>query len=273
MKSLKSSLKLLLPTAAFAFIGFASMDAQAGLEACGNINLSGSANCEFKTSGGCEAACTPVNFELACAGQGSVDCRSECNLDASVDCSGSCQGSCEAQCEVDPGAFDCSASCQTDCSGSCGASCSAKCEADGNSAECMGQCEASCEASCSTECDAECEVVPPSADCTAQCGGCCGGSCNASANFDCQVDCQADLKVACEAEMQGGCDVACSKPEGALFCDGQFVNSQDVNECVAALAAALNIEVTGSASCDNGSCEAEGSISCGATVEDRKSVV
>lgn len=271
MKRIKSSLKFLLPTAAFALIGFASMDAQAGIEACGNINLSAGAQCEFKTSGGCEAACTPVNFELACAGRGSLECRGQCGLDATVECTTDCQGSCEAQCDVNPGAFDCAAACETDCSAGCSGDCAAKCSADANSAECEASCQTSCEASCSTECDAECEVVPPSADCQAQCNGCCGGSCNAEVNFDCQVDCQADLQVACEADLQGGCEVQCSQPQGALFCDGQYVAFDNVTACLEALAAELNIEVSGSASCEGNSCMAEGSISCGATVDPENS--
>jgi hypothetical protein len=265
---LRNALAGLLPVAAFAFIGFSSMEAEAGIEACGNINLGAGASCEFKTSGGCTAACEPASFELACAGRGALECRGQCGLDATVECTSSCQGSCEAQCDVDPGAFDCTAACETDCSASCDADCSAKCSADANSAECEAQCSAGCEASCSTECEAECEVVPPSADCQAQCQGCCGGSCNAEVNFDCQIDCQADLQVSCEAELQGGCEVACEKPQGALFCDGQYVAFDDLNACLAALAAELNIEVSGSASCDNGRCEAEGSISCGASTVD-----
>ncbi len=271
MSKLSRSLKFLIPSAAFAALAFASFDAEAGIEACGNINLSAGASCEFKTSGGCEAACEPASFELACAGRGSLECRGQCGLDAEVSCTTNCQPNCEAQCEVNPGSFDCAAACETDCSASCDADCSAKCSADANSAECEAQCSAGCEASCSTECEAECEVVPPSADCVAQCNGCCGGSCTAEANFDCQIDCQADLQVSCEADMQGGCEVQCTQPQGALFCNGQYVAFDDVQACLAALAAELNIEVSGSAECSNGRCEAEGMISCGATMDPDRS--
>jgi MYXO-CTERM domain-containing protein len=70
------------------------------------------------------------------------------------------------------------------------------------------------------------------------------------------VKCEGDLKVDCEAQ--------CSKPEGALFCDGQYVdNGGNLAECTAAieawLAAQASFEASGSASgeCNGGTCEAE----------------
>ena len=68
----------------------------------------------------------------------------------------------------------------------------------------------------------------------------------------------------------------CSEPEGALFCDGQYVDAgNNLEECIAALEAAFDIEVQGSASgqCNNGRCEgeAEGSLSCAVDPETRHS--
>lgn len=86
----------------------------------------------------------------------------------------------------------------------------------------------------------------------------------AEANLDCQVDCQAEGYVECTAELEGGCEAACQSPEGALFCDGQYIDhGGNLENCVAALEAALSIEVDTSAtgmatsSCSNGSCEAD----------------
>jgi MYXO-CTERM domain-containing protein len=71
----------------------------------------------------------------------------------------------------------------------------------------------------------------------------------------------------CKADMQGGCEAECERPEGALFCDGQYIDhGGNLDECVAALQALLDIEVEGYAegSCSNGSCSgsAGGMISC-----------
>jgi hypothetical protein len=77
-------------------------------------------------------------------------------------------------------------------------------------------------------------VVPASADCSAQCNACCSGSCDVEANFDCSFD--------CTAEMQGGCEVDCRQPEGALFCDGQYIAVQDLPACMEYLLSNLDVE-------------------------------
>ena len=74
-----------------------------------------------------------------------------------------------------------------------------------------------------------------------------------------------DCHVSCTAELSGGCEVQCQSPDGALFCDGQYVDhGGNLEECIAALNAFLDIEVSGSASCSGNSCEAEASASCSA---------
>src|SRR4029079_8494531 len=103
--------------------------------------------------------------------------------------------------------------------------------------------------------------------CKAKCQASCGGSCDADANMDCQVDCQSKSFVKCETDLTGGCTTACSKPDGALFCDGQYVDVGDqLDKCVADLKALLQIEVTGyaygDAQCSGGSCTAEGEAGC-----------
>jgi hypothetical protein len=71
--------------------------------------------------------------------------------------------------------------------------------------------------------------------------------------------------------MRLKCEGHCQEPEGAVFCDGQYVDrGNNAEECVAALNAALDVEVEGSASssgeCAGGRCEgqaeAKGSASC-----------
>lgn len=240
--------------------------AQAGIGACGNINVEANARCEVKGGIECEAECTPISFNAQCAADLELGCSGMCTGSASAQCTTDCSGSCMAECEVDPGAFDCSASCKADCEGSCAASC------DGSSdgAECM----ASCQATCGAECDASCDIEAPEADCMAQCDACCGGSCTAEANIDCQVMCQADGFAECKAELEGGCTASCNTEEGALFCDGQFVDhGGNLKECVNALKALFDIEVSGyaEASCDGASCMAEAggeaSLSCNVAPE------
>jgi MYXO-CTERM domain-containing protein len=190
--------------------------AAAGPEACGNIRLETIGECHFEFDGGCEAQCEPLSFVAACDGQCNASIDTSCDLD--------CNAACVAECEVDPGAFECSASCEADCAANLGAECGGDTE-----------CEAYLEAECSASCEAECNVVPASASCEAQCNGCCTGSCSVEANFDCSLD--------CSAEMQGGCAVDCRQPEGALFCDGQYVAVQDLPGCIEYLIDNLDVEI------------------------------
>ncbi len=222
------------------------------LSACGNIELKADAKCEVKVGGGCEVACEPINFTAACYAK----CEGGCELSIEAGCEVDCSGQCGATCEVDPGKFDCTAQCELDCNASCDGFCSAQSD--------QAQCKGSCEATCNGECGASCDATAPSATCDAKCTACCSGTCQAEANFDCQLECQGG----CTAELEGGCTAKCQKPEGAVFCDGQFIDTSDLDSCLDALNAFLTVEVTasGSASCDGGSCKAEGEVgvSCAA---------
>ena len=246
-----------LATAALVTTASYSSPAKAGIDACGDIHVEANARCEVLVDGGCEAQCEPVRLEAACAAELYANCEGECSADASLDCQATCEGSCMASCVADPGQFDCQAECNADCQGECNASCSSN----------DSQCQAACEATCSAGCDAECNVTPPSASCDAQCEASCSASCEAQANVDCQAECQADGYAMCTADLQGGCEAQCRQPQGALFCDGQYVDAgNNLADCVAALEAALSIEVEGYAegACENGACEAEagGSVTC-----------
>lgn len=225
------------------------------LDACGDIFFEGSASVECTLEvdpGACKAKCTPLAFEAECAAEGYISCDGGCTATAEVNCTTSCQGSCEAECNG--GEFDCEAYCE----GNCSADCSGRCSSSSNQTEC----QASCKATCQGECKAGCNVQAP--ECQAQCQGCCSGECTAEANLDCQISCQSELYVECKAELQGGCEVQCEAPEGALFCNGQFVNASNVESCADAIIAAFDIEIEGyaSAECEGNRCSAEAGASC-----------
>jgi MYXO-CTERM domain-containing protein len=241
----------------------ASTNASAGIESCGNIEVSAKANCVLETSGGCTARCTPISVQAACSAELYVECSGQCSAKASVDCSASCKADCSAQCTVDPGSLECGASCQGRCDGKC----DAYCAADANG----GECRAKCKATCGGECDASCTGTPPEASCDAKCEASCSGSCEAEANFKCQVDCQSGGFAECTVETQGGCEAQCQQPDGALFCDGDYVDAGDrLKECMDYLEGVLKIDVEGYASasgeCRGNTCqgEAEAGVSCSA---------
>ncbi len=233
--------------------------AYAGIDACGDIHVEANARCEVVVEGGCTAMCEPVRFEAACAAKLEAQCAGQCTVMATAECTGQCEADCQGQCEVNPGEFDCSASCQ----GQCEANCDAQCSASAN----QGECKASCVATCSGSCSADCEGTKPEATCEAKCEASCSGSCEAEANIDCQVRCQGNLYADCKADLEGGCTAQCQEPDGALFCDGQYVDAgNNLEECVNALKVLLDIEVEGWAhgSCSGNVCsgEAGGSITC-----------
>jgi hypothetical protein len=248
----------------------AAVPAHAGIDACGNIDVTADAQCKVLVDADCEAQCTPPKLEAACAAKLEASCETMCDLPA-VNCSASCQGDCETECNVKPADFECEGNCTATCEGDC----SSKCKTSDNSTEC----EAQCNATCSGECHGSCTGTPAEADCTGKCTASCQGSCKVDTNFDCQTMCQGQGFVKCQADIkEGSCDVQCKKPEGAVFCDGQFVdNGGNAQKCIDALDAYLKAHVdasaSGSSSCDNGVCSAEGEAkaSCHCSTPARRS--
>jgi hypothetical protein len=232
--------------------------ARADLSACGAVDVKAQAECQIvPPSVECKAMCTPITVKAACSAKLAASCSGECDL-PSVECQASCQAGCNVDCMVDPGKFDCAVDCRGTCNGECEASCGAKSDKAG--------CMASCSGACSVSCDKRCDVELPSASCDAECKASCQGSCDVDTNLDCQIDCQAKGYARCEVDVTGGCMARCDAQQGALFCDGQFVDTGDkLQECVAALKAILNARVMGSAdgssSCEGDTCMAEGRAS------------
>ena len=240
------------------FICTSHATARADIDACGEIDVRPKARCEvIPPSAQCKTMCTPLNVRATCSAKLAVDCQAGCDELPSAQCNVDCEAGCRGRCQVDPGKFECAVDCRASCEGSCEASCAANSDKTG--------CMASCSGACSVGCDSQCDVELPSASCDVQCKASCEGSCEVKTNIDCQVDCQADGRLDCEAEVTGGCMTQCEAMEGALFCDGQFIDTDNLKECADALVALLDVEVdwsaSGSSSCTDGSCMAEGQAS------------
>lgn len=239
--------------------------AHASLADCGNIDIKADAQCKVEVEGGCTAKCTPISVQASCAADLYVGCQGMCNVSAEASCTGSCDlSACKAKCDVTPLAFDCAANCTLRAEGMCDASCSAAAD--------KTRCVASCKATASGECDASCTVVKPEATCSAKCEAACQGECKAKANASCQLTCQTMGSAKCEVTVKGKCEAECKKPEGAIFCDGRYVDANNNGQrCIDALKAQLAISVDvssrGSAACAGNSCNAEGeaSASCSAS--------
>ncbi len=233
-------------------------------DSCGDIDVEASGSCTVSVDAQCDLDCQPVNVRAACAARLEGTCSGSCPKVPSVECTGSCQADCEASCKVTPAQFDCAVSCKADGM----AHCNAQCASNADSAHC----QASCKATFDAECDGSCKVTPGSADCTGKCQGSCQGSCTAQTELQCQVDCQGHAYANCEAEVSGGCKADCTDPQGALFCNGQYIDhAGTVNQCIQDLKAALptitidvSAQAEGSSSCSGNSCEASGSAEASA---------
>jgi MYXO-CTERM domain-containing protein len=248
-------------------LGAWSGTARAAFESCGDINVQANAECKVEVQGGCKLHCTEPQLEVACSAQIETTCTGKCDAKADVSCTGACDlAGCKAKCDVDPGKFDCEGQCNVDAD----AKCDAQCQAEAAGSKAHGECVASCKASISAECHGSCSGTPPQADCEAKCQASCEGSCTGEARADCWINCQSDGYAACETELKGKCEGQCDKPEGALFCDGNYVDTGDnLQKCISDLDAWLEAHVDASAQgtsmgeCTGNTCqgEAEGKAS------------
>lgn len=205
---------------------------------CGNFDFTSGISCEIKVEGGCTAECTPLNFEAGCSGG--------CTAAATTDCTSTCGTQCIAEC--DPALLDCFAGCHAECDGEV----QAQCEAAHPGEDCVTQAKAQCDMHCETSCE-----VPPS-DCQEHCQSCCTGGCQTQINFDCDYQ--------CFVELSGGCEVQCTEPSGALFCNGQYVYASDVEACINYLATqgiTVDVSARGEVTCDLNGCDGEGSANAG----------
>jgi hypothetical protein len=232
---------------------------------CGGAVFNGNESCTAEVSGGCSVACSPPNLQIACDASLEASCSGGCTGSVSASCTGSCSGSCMGMCSSTPGEADCNTNCNANCSGSCTGSCMGS----SNMETCMGQCNASCSARCNTSC----KVVPPMATCSGECMAACQGSCTAQANASCDINCQAMGSASCttSGSIFNNCNASCNA-KTAIFCNGNFINAADANDCANDLKSLLNIQITGwsyaesSASCDGGTCTAQAAAGAGGSV-------
>ena len=198
---------LLIPALAAAPFLFGAATAHADTP-CGKFDFSAGFDCRIEVSGGCKASCTPLKFEAGCSGG--------CTSTASQSCVDTCGTQCVTQC--DPAHLDCFAGCHAECDQPTTTECNSK----QPGADCVTIAKAQCDIHCKDSCK-----VPPST-CLEHCTTCCSGGCTTQVNFDCDYT--------CFAKLQGGCDVQCEDPKGAIFCNDQYVAATDIEQCIAYLA-------------------------------------
>ena len=222
---------------AFLPIALAATSARAE-NPCGNFDFSGGISCKIEVEGGCTASCTPIKLEAGCSGG--------CTGTASTACVDDCGTQCVAQC--DPALLDCFAGCHEECDQPT----IDICQTEQPNADCVNQAKAQCDIHCNDAC------AVPATNCEEHCNQCCTGSCTTQVNFACDFQCFASL--------EGGCELQCSQPSGAIFCNGQYVGASDVEACIQYLAPpgiAGDVSARGSLQCDLSGCAADGDANAG----------
>jgi len=208
--------------------------ARAEVKACGNIFLTGDARCEWREKEACKTECTTETVETACVSKLYVACESGCMASASTTCESGCTETCTSQCDTQASAD--TPSCVDLCNADCKTTCS---DGGGEVNRC---CLHNCEARCERKCEGVPDVMEP-AQCSESCTTACGGSCTAQANVQCQIDCQTNTYQECQTETVTTCETKCEQEGGAIFCDGQFVNAANAQDCADELKATFNFDI------------------------------
>jgi hypothetical protein len=206
------------------------------LEECGGVLLQAAASCRVLATSSCQTECEPVAVEEVCAYRLTTTCEPSCTATADVTCTAGCQTTCVPECTAAT-AEDQPPNCMGLCMSDCQQDCTATCADSG-----QGHCRASCAHTCSRDCHDQCAAEPPPV-CEDTCQTACSGSCEARANIDCQVSCQSEQFATCETNVVEECHTDCETTGGGIFCDGQFLATEDLEACADELAAVMDIHV------------------------------
>jgi hypothetical protein len=235
----KLTIALPLALASAVFVTSLSSPARADREdlgPCGVFDFSKGLSCKIEASADCTAKCEPLKVTAACQGGCTASAKQS-----------NCTNNCGAQCikTCNPSKLDCFVGCHDECD----APIEAQCVKKGGVADCKKQAQAQCDMHCKDSCK-----VPPS-NCDEHCNSCCVGFCDTELNFACDLS--------CTAKVEGSCEASCSKPEGAIFCNGQYVNATDVKACITYLATRdikVDTSAKGSLSCTGTDCSGIGAV-------------
>jgi hypothetical protein len=139
------------------------------------------------------------------------------------------------------------ASCQVLCVDDCESDGDGFCDRAAHRSAC-GRCAAhNCDKRCEQQCGASAEVkLSSTTECMPTCTQACSASCTAKVNTQCQVDCQERTYTQCEQAMVQQCQTDCKDAGGAIFCDGQFINANNTDDCANQLSAKLDIDISAS---------------------------
>jgi hypothetical protein len=217
----------LIPTTAHA--------AEESLDSCGGVFLSGDASCEFHKTQECEETCKTVSVQESCTAQLYTMCEAGCSAEATTECTQTCSPTCVNDCTTtktpvtsdDICAKDCIADCNTKCQGASSPDCCAK----------------ACPYTCNKKCKDRCHDDDEMTECAPKCTTACDGQCTSTSNTKCQVDCQTTQWEQCQTTTREVCTKSCKDKGGAIVCNGEFLNADNLKDCAAELSAKVSIDI------------------------------
>jgi len=220
------------------------------LDKCGGVYLSADSKCEFKPVQECMTSCATTSVEQACAQKTSTMCSASCTTTDTTTCVKTHSDSCSKECDTitEKSSHEV---CTTECVDSCTADAVKRKDFGGD----RDKCHQNCAQNCNTSCE-KCSETDQKTDCTTKCMSVVENECTEEVNRDCLLSCQTDNYTSCETDTVNTCTTTCHDKQGALFCDGQFIDADDLQACADQLAAefSFSIDITAHATVNgNGS--------------------
>jgi hypothetical protein len=191
---------------------------------CGDMPITQQTQCNYvEGPEQCRTACDRVRYEAACSDQSYETCAPKCVVEPKQECTTQCAPQCVQECRTKPPETVCATTCENRCSTSCGVQCGAGPDSVGCSWRCRATCENSCESSCQT--------VPAQATCEERCSTACSTSCRTVASMKCHEECQVQTYQVCQPKLVEECRTECSRGQGVMVCDEQFVDAENPQQC------------------------------------------
>ena len=210
------------------------------LDKCGGIFLSAASSCEFKPIQDCQTTCSTTSVETVCAAKTSTMCSASCTTTDTTACVKTRTDSCSKECSTitSKSSHDV---CVSECTDDCTSDATSKGKFNGDN----GTCGKACSHNCSEQCDS-CSTTDQQTDCMTKCTSIVQNECVEEVNRDCELDCQTTNFESCQTDTVNTCNTSCTDKGGAIFCDGQFLEASNLQDCADQLAAefSFNIDVT-----------------------------
>lgn len=238
--SLRIKTALSASTLLFGFSLFPSAAHAKALDRCGGVFLTADSQCEFKPIQDCMTTCATTSVEQACSQKTYSMCSGGCTVTDMTACTKTHTDSCTKECD----SITTKSShevCTSECTDNCTKDAVSKNDFDGD----MNKCHQGCAHDCDTQCNT-CSETDQSTDCMTKCMSVTTSECTEEVNRDCVLSCQTDNYTNCETDTVNTCNTTCTDKGGALFCDGQFIDADDLQACADQLATefSFNIDVT-----------------------------